>query len=75
MDGSGGAVGFLILEAMLVATAWFLYGMGEAGRQTWMAYKYGDRDSGYQADPFEAKVWFGVIFVALNVPVFFVLLR
>jgi uncharacterized membrane protein YidH (DUF202 family) len=64
------AIGFLIIEAFLVATAWFVIGLGVAGWQTWMAWRYGDRDSGYSTDPYEIKVYFGVLLVVFNVVVF-----
>ena len=70
MGGSGEAAGLVILEAVLLATAWFVYAIGEAGRQTWMAWKYGNRKQGYKADPFETKLWFGGIFMGFNVLIF-----
>ena len=65
------AIGFLILEAMLIATAWFVIGLGVAGWQTWMAWRYGDRDSGYQMDPYETKVYFVSLLVVFNIVIIF----
>ena len=64
------AIGFLIIEAFLVATTWFVIGLGTATWQTWMAWKYGDKQSGYNTDPFEMWVYSAVLFVAMNVFVF-----
>jgi hypothetical protein len=64
------AIGFLIIEAFLVATVWFVIGLGTAGWQTWMAWKYGDKESGYSTDPYEMWVYSAVLFVAMNVVVF-----
>jgi hypothetical protein len=64
------AMGFLFVEAFLVATAWFVVGLAVATWQTWMAWRYGDRDSGYSTDPYETGLSFVVLLVVFNVVVF-----
>jgi hypothetical protein len=63
------AIGFLIIEAFLIATAWFVVGLSVAAYQTWMAWRYGDRDSGYSTDPYEVGLGFVVLLVVFNVVV------
>jgi hypothetical protein len=73
MGGSGGAIAVVFVEVVLVATAWFIVAVLIAGWQTRMAYRYGDRDSGYRTDRIENAVWFVMLFLGLNVLVFGIL--
>ena len=69
MGGDGGAVGFLFLQAVLAAVAWFCVSLWEAGWLTYMQHQHGDEYE-YQLDPFETRAWMFTLVVGFNVVVY-----
>lgn len=67
--GSGAAIGFLLLQAVLFPVAWFFVSLWEVGRITWMQHRHG-ADLEFKPDPVETKYRMIGLMVGFNVVVF-----
>jgi hypothetical protein len=55
----------VVLELVVLATAWFLVSVWQASWKTYMGWRYGS-DRVYVTDPWETKVWMFTLVVAAN---------
>lgn len=67
--GGGEAIGFLLLQAVLLSVAWFFVSLWEAGWVTWMQHRHG-ADLEFKPDPVETKYRMYGLMVGFNVVVF-----